>query len=221
MNRSINVIFVMIALSAMVISSACSRDKSKPGREYMADTDMYRNPKVKTYEASDLFSDGTSARLPEEGTVPRGYTTYNKPNTNEAYFATLEKKGYPSIAPEKNDANLKEGERLYIRFCNNCHGVKGDGNGNLMEQGKFAGVPSYDSQRLPDITPQSIFHVITHGKGVMGSHAAQIQTEDRWKIVQHVLALRAELDGVDAEDDETEALDEADVSDEDSEETEA
>ncbi|MCH8545861.1 MAG: cytochrome c [Cryomorphaceae bacterium] len=217
MNRSINVIFVMIALSALVVSSACSRDKSKPGREFMADTDMYRNPKVKTYEASNLFSDGTSARLPEEGTVPRGYTTYNKPNTNEAYFASLEKKGYPDIAPKKNEANLKEGERLYIRFCNNCHGVKGDGNGNLVEQGKFAGVPTYDSQRLPDITPQSIFHVITHGKGVMGSHAAQIQSADRWRIVQYVLSLRAELDGVEVEDDQVE--DEA-VSEDDSEETE-
>ncbi len=212
MNRSTNVIFVMIALTAMVISSACSRDKSKPGREYMADTDMYRNPKVKTYQASDLFSDGSSARLPEEGTVPRGYTTYNKPNTVEAYFASQEKKGYPTSAPEKSEANLQEGERLYIRFCNNCHGVKGDGNGNLVEQGKFAGVPSYDSQRLPDITPQSIFHVITHGKGVMGSHAAQIETSDRWRITQYVLKLRAELDGVNTDDN---AQDDAEADSED------
>ncbi|TVQ76296.1 MAG: cytochrome c [Flavobacteriales bacterium] len=184
--------FMGIALVAVLLgSTSCKRDVTKPGREYMPN--MYRGPQLNTYSPSGLFSDSTSARLPEEGTVPRGYTTYNIPNTTEAYFSTLELKGYPSHAPRFSEASLKEGERLYTRFCVNCHGAKGDGNGNLVEQGKFAGVPTYDNVRLPDITPTSIFHVITHGKGVMGSHAAQIETKDRWLIVQHVLKLRADL----------------------------
>jgi len=198
MNRTLKIFVGAIAVVAMVFGTSCSRDKTKPGREYMPD--MYRGPQLNTYSASDLFKDGSSARLPEEGTVPRGYTTYNVPNTTDAYLSTLEKKSYPTTAAAMNESNLLEGERLYTRFCVNCHGAKGDGNGNLMESGKFAGVPSYDSQRLPDITPMSIFHVITHGKGVMGAHAAQIETQDRWKIAQYVLALRAELDGDDAVD---------------------
>ncbi len=198
MNRTLKLFVASIAVFSMVIGTSCSRDKSKPGLEYMPD--MYRGPQLNTYSASGLFKDSSSARLPEEGTVPRGYTTYNVPNTTDAYLATLEKKAYPSTAAEMSESNLLEGERLYTRFCVNCHGVKGDGNGNLMESGKFAGVPSYDSQRLPDITPMSIFHVITHGKGVMGAHAAQIETQDRWRIAQYVLALRAELDGDDAAD---------------------
>lgn len=196
MNRSFKTLVGAFALLSLVIATSCTRDKSKPGLEYMPD--MYRGPQLNTYSASELFPDGSSARLPEEGTVPRGYATYNVPNTTDAYLSTLEKKSYPHTAPAFDEKNLTEGGRLYTRFCVNCHGVNGDGNGNLMESGKFAGVPSYDSQRLPDISPHSIFHVITHGKGIMGAHSGQIESRDRWRIVQYVLALRSELDGDDA-----------------------
>ncbi len=191
MNKVAIKIFGFTVLAVALVSTSCQRDVTKPGREYMPN--MYRGPQSNTYSPSALFSDSASARLPEVGTVPRGYTTYNVPNTPDAYLASLEKALYPSFAPAVDEANMVEGERLYTRFCVNCHGAKGDGNGNLMEQGKFAGVPSYDATRLPQLTPYSIFHVITHGKGVMGSHAAQIETMDRWRIVQHVLKLRAEL----------------------------
>lgn len=191
MNKVAIKIFGFSLLAVSLVSTSCQRDVTKPGREYMPN--MYRGPQSNTYAPSALFSDSASARLPESGTVPRGYTTYNEPNSPDAYLASLERKLYPSFAPAIDESNLSEGARLYTRFCVNCHGAKGDGNGNLMEQGKFAGVPSYDATRLPQLTPYSIFHVITHGKGVMGSHAAQIETMDRWRIVQHVLKLRSEL----------------------------
>lgn len=200
MNITTSKIFGIALIATVFMGIACKRDVTTPGLEYMPN--MYRGPQSNTYSASGLFSDSTSARMPVEGTVPRGYTLYNTPNTTEGYFSTLEMSGYPSGAPKGTEANMLEGERLYNRFCVNCHGVKGDGNGNLMEQGKFAGVPTYDSQRLPKLTPQSIFHVITYGKGVMGSHAAQIESNDRWKIARHVLKLRAELDGSAAPDSE-------------------
>ncbi|MCC5917132.1 MAG: cytochrome c [Cryomorphaceae bacterium] len=172
---------------------------------------MYRGPQLNTYAASDLFSDSSAARLPVEGTVPRGYTPYNLPNSNEGYFASMENKQYPTHAPKVNENNLLEGERLYTRFCVNCHGAKGDGIGNLVKQEKFAGVPTYDSQRLPNLTPSSVFHVITYGKGVMGSHAAQIESQDRWRIVQHVMKLRAELDGTELNIAEASSNDGSDV----------
>jgi mono/diheme cytochrome c family protein len=208
MNITTSKIFGIALIAAVFTGIACKRDVTTPGLEYMPN--MYRGPQSNTYSANGLFSDSASARMPVEGTVPRGYTSYNIPNTTQGYFSALEMPGYPSFAPGGTEANMLEGERLYTRFCVNCHGVKGDGNGNLMEQGKFAGVPSYDSQRLPKLTPQSIFHVITYGKGVMGSHAAQIESKDRWKIARHVLKLRAELDGTAApgSEKETESIEE-------------
>jgi hypothetical protein len=32
-----------------------------------------------------------------------------------------------------------------------------------------------------------------YGKNAMGSHAGQVNAEERWQIAQHVMALRAKL----------------------------
>ena len=67
---------------------------------------------------------------------------------------------------------------------------KGDGNGYLSQAEKFIGIPSYKDR---DITEGSIYHVIMHGKNLMGSHASQITHDERWQIVQYVGKLRNDL----------------------------
>ena len=37
------------------------------------------------------------------------------------------------------------------------------------------------------------YHVLMHGINLMGSHASQVNQEERWKISQYVLELRNEL----------------------------
>ena len=69
----------------------------------------------------------------------------------------------------------------------------GDGNGILVEREKILGVPSYSSEKLPNITEGSIYHVIMYGKNIMGSHASQLSHDERWKIVQYVLQLRNDI----------------------------
>ena len=88
---------------------------------------------------------------------------------------------------------MAESKELYTIFCSHCHGDKGDGNGILAQREKFLGIPSYGRDRLPNITEGSIYHVITYGKNLMGSHASQLTEEERWKIVNHVLYLRNEI----------------------------
>lgn len=83
---------------------------------------------------------------------------------------------------------LKEGKALYQRFCQHCHGEKGLGDGLVGEV--FKGVTPYNSAAVKDKPEGHIFHVITHGKGRMGSHASQISVEDRWKIVKFVQTLQ-------------------------------
>ena len=68
--------------------------------------------------------------------------------------------------------------------------IKGDGQGILMTREKFLGVPSYADR---EITPGSIYHVLMYGKNAMGSHAGQVNSEERWQIAQHVMELRSKL----------------------------
>jgi len=181
-----NRITTVIALAASALLASCNADKSTPGYTYM--DDMYVSPSLETYQPSTQFANGLSAQLPVEGTVPRGYHPYEYANTNEGYEAA--RTGLEMPAEFMSEEALAEGKELYNIFCDHCHGEKGDGNGPLVMQEKILGVPSYASSRLPDITPGSMYHVVMHGKGIMGSHASQLTYDERWKIVRYVVKLR-------------------------------
>lgn len=180
-----------ISLVAVVVLalSACG-DKTSPGWEYMPD--MYRGPALSTYQAYDQFEDSLSARKPVSGTIPRGFMSYQKfENTPDGYEKAKGEMKMPADFP-KDSLTLMEGGKLYGIYCSPCHGEKGNGMGHLVKIEKYVGVPSYDSR---EINLGSIFHVVTYGKGVMGSHASQVTPEERWKVAQYVLKLRAELIG--------------------------
>ena len=126
--------------------------------------------------------------LPVEGTIPRGYVVYDLPNTNEAFELS---KADAHVPANFADMDPAEGKELYTIFCSSCHGVKGDGEGILFQREKILGIPGYGEERLPEMTPGSIYHVMMHGKNNMGSHASQLTYSERWKIVSYVMQLRA------------------------------
>ena len=117
----------------------------------------------------------------------RGWEPYDYPDTNEGYEAAKTELVSPLMASEENAANGKE---LYGIYCAVCHGNKGNGQGILMTREKFLGIPSYADR---EITPGSIYHVLMYGKNAMGSHAGQVNAEERWQIAQHVMELRNKL----------------------------
>ena len=176
---------LLSAMCALGVMTGCNSDKSTPGYTYM--DDMYRSPSLETYEVAANTAQGTSAQLPVEGTVARGYVPYDLPNSNEGYEASKNNAAVPAYFAE---LDAEAGKELYGQFCSHCHGEKGDGNGILMEREKILGIPGYGADRLPDITPGSIYHVIMHGKNNMGSHASQLTYEERWKIIKYVMKLR-------------------------------
>lgn len=187
-----SVIRTTLAVSAVaIVATSCNYDKSTPGYTYM--DDMYVSPSLEPYQSSDLLPNGMEAQTPVEGTVPRGYHPYEVPNTNEGYAWS---KQHDDVVPAGFAAmDPAEGKELYNIFCSHCHGVDGDGMGILVQNEKILGVPGYGSDRLPDVTPASAYHVVMYGKGVMGSHASQLNYDERWKIIRYVWMLRAEQSG--------------------------
>jgi mono/diheme cytochrome c family protein len=148
---------------------------------------MYEPVGYETYADSDAFANGIEAQVPVKGSIARGWEPYDYPNTNEGY--ELAKINLISSI-EDTDANKDNGKELYGIYCAVCHGNKGDGQGILMTREKFLGVPSYADR---EITPGSIYHVLMYGKNAMGSHAGQVNAEERWQIAQHVMELRNKL----------------------------
>jgi cytochrome c553 len=172
-----------IALLAVASASltACF-NKSEPNYQYMPN--MQHSIAYETYSESDAFANGKEGQIPAKGSVKRGFTPYEYENSNEGYLLAKANLKSPldSIGVDK-----EAGEQLYTIYCAVCHGDKGDGKGNLAKREKFAGVPDYKTR---DITEGSVFHVITYGLNMMGSHANQLTQEERWQVTHYVMELR-------------------------------
>jgi len=174
---------ITILLSLFLMTSCF--DSSKPNYQYFPN--MYESVGYGTYDESDAFPNGIEAQLPVEGSVPRGWQPYEFEDSNEGYELAKVNLTSPLL---NNEENLANGKKMYEIYCSVCHGSKGDGNGILMEREKFLGIPSYADR---DITEGSIYHVLMYGINLMGSHAGQVNDEERWQISQYVLKLRKDL----------------------------
>ena len=188
MTRNITKLFSwMLLITALLFTASCSRGPNDPGLEFMPD--MYRTPAYKAYAPHPLFGDSTSSRTPVAGTIPRDYTFFNYPSSNEGYVAAGTDLKNPM---EANEVNLAEGKRLYSNYCMHCHGEKGNGDGSLIATGKFPPPPSYVTGvssrggNMRDLTDGKIYHTITYGINLMGPHATLVNPQERWKIVMYV-----------------------------------
>ena len=175
---------LLIFVFVVVGIQSCA-DSSKPNYQYFPN--MYEPVGYETYADTDAFANGIEAQIPVEGSVARGWQPYDYPDTNEGYEAAKAELVSPLMSSEDH---LSNGKELYGIYCAVCHGTKGDGQGILMTREKFLGVPSYADR---EITPGSIYHVLMYGKNAMGSHAGQVNAEERWQIAQHVMELRNKL----------------------------
>ncbi|MEM7186544.1 MAG: cytochrome c [Bacteroidota bacterium] len=185
MKRILNIGLVLVASLAMV---SCF-DTAKPNYQYMPN--MYEPVGYETYAESDAFYNQQVALLPAEGSIPRGWQPYDYPDTNEGLLQAKAELKNPLAVTEEN---LEEGERLYEIYCAVCHGDKGDGQGILVKNEKILGIPSYaDAGRV--ITEGGVYHVQMYGLNTMGSYASQTNELERWQITQHVMNLKAALEG--------------------------
>jgi len=178
---------IIFALLALVTIVSCG-DKRTRSVQYMPD--MYVAVPYEPNSVNGLTDTINGSNLkPVLGTIARGQVPYEYPNTLEAYDVAKTTLKSPLETTAKN---LDNGKKMYGIYCATCHGDKGDGNGVLVQREKFSGIPKYnDAARA--ITQGSIYHVIMYGKGIMGSHASQLTTKERWQVVQYVLKLKEDL----------------------------
>ncbi len=113
--------------------------------------------------------------------------------------------------------DLAIGAQRFTQYCAMCHGPLGNGKGKIWERGYLKPTsfhtepveanepPDYGQinlgfsrgfwkwdVRIPmrEVPVGYFFEVITKGYGAMGSYAAQIKPEDRWRIIAYVRTLQ-------------------------------
>ena len=174
------------SLLASVGLSACSTDANDPGVEYapeMYESIPYEPLRQTSFNTINAF--GINERTPATGTVPRGKLNYydHIPKDSVQMAERLLRNPYPYTK-----ANLEEGQVLYTRNCQHCHGEKGDGQGPVGV--KFKGVPNYSAGAYKTMNDGHIYHVIEWGRNRMMPHGSQVNPEERWKIAMYVHVLQ-------------------------------
>ena len=166
--------------------------------------DMHDAPRYDPLEASELFPGGSSALAPVEGTVARGFE-----NADELLLTGkvggVESAEFPWPITRED---LDVGQVRFNTFCAPCHAPSGEGNGMVVQRG-FRQPPSLHIARLQQAPAGQIYDRIANGFGVMPPYRAQIDVEDRWRIVAYLRVLQASHQGTrtDVPPDEMERLD--------------
>jgi mono/diheme cytochrome c family protein len=202
-----NITFVLLGIGAAATLLGCAAGGDYQGREYAPN--MYHSV---AYEPLSQITDTTAGAWVNSLDARTGefYNSnrYNPfkmnmrepaPNTvkrNAQGWLPYRSSNLPKDQIPAATANLKspldsaaysevDGKFLYETYCKHCHGPKGEADGKVSD--KFPGVANL-SAGGPNtgITEGHIFHVITYGAGLMGSHASQVSPEDRWKIARYV-----------------------------------
>lgn len=194
MNTTHNLLIASATIAVIALSS-CKHDPLSPGVEYMPD--MYRGPALETYSQTKLNGELVpTAMLPVSGTISRGFEPYQFTNTPEGYetAGTSLKNPLTDIAKAET-----EGKDLFTKYCVHCHGEKGDGVGSIKVKGEPFPVPSYYDDAHKALPDGKMFHTLHFGKGLMGSHASQLNKTERWKLVAYVNKLQREGLGIKVE----------------------
>lgn len=134
------------------------------------DNNMIDQARYETYESSEFFENGASAR-PEIK-----YTIAHEDEINDV--------------PEKNTVEwIKYGQLQFNIKCAVCHGRDGYGKGPVVRQG-YPSPPSYHIQRLREVSDQHIYNIISNGLGKMRPQDRWVDEQERWAIIDYIRVLQ-------------------------------
>src|SRR4051794_18060140 len=164
-----------LALCCLVLLAACGNN-------------MRDDSRLKPYEASPVFADGSSARPIDPNTVARSQAV--------DLALTIGKQNGAVVAafPITVDRDtIVRGQHVYTIYCVPCHGAAADGKG--VVSGYFNPKPTNlltDTLRLQPVG--HFFDVITNGKGIMFSYSSRVAPADRWAVIAYIRALQINKD---------------------------
>jgi mono/diheme cytochrome c family protein len=172
-----------VSLAAVLLALGCRSDPATPNIEYIPE--MVDSVAYDSFALNPVTPDGKTLIAPVPGTIARGrMPLHYGPGPEEARRA-----GRDLLNPlPASDESRARGEKVFQSFCALCHGVGGLGDGPLVP--RFPAPPSLVADRARKMPDGQMFHVLTHGQGLMAGYAAQVGRKDRWRVIHYVRSLK-------------------------------
>jgi hypothetical protein len=157
-----NAKFSILLAMLFALTISCQPDLSQRGR-------------IRPYGVSATSLDQMNSKDRPEGAIP-----YEKPDRTNDMMKSK------SVVDEKL---LRRGEKSYLVHCQVCHGLAGYGDGMAVQRG-FSAPPSFHSELLRQLSPQTIYEIETNGFGRMFKMKNRIPSDDRWAIANYIKVLQ-------------------------------
>ena len=178
-----------VALVALLVANLAIGRSVVAERNFEFLPTMVHSVPYGAYTSHPDLPSGMTMQAPPDGTIARGRIPLRfEAGPEEALRAGAELEN----PLEESAENQERGGQLYGIYCQLCHGPDGRGDGTVARRG-FPAPPNFNSETSTALEDGQIFHIITFGQNNMPGHASQIDPGDRWRVVQHVRALRSAL----------------------------
>ena len=87
------------------------------------------------------------------------------------------------------DVSVERGKKIYVTQCAMCHGEKGDGKGEIVEEMGITPPDLTKPETLKKRTDGELFTIIGQGATVMPGQAKRLSDRHRWQIVNYLRSL--------------------------------
>lgn len=196
--------FLLISLLAVVAVVSVAGFRGSKSRQPPIEVfpDMDRQQKLRPQEPNAFLPGGISSQPFVAGTVPRStaklvggktVSSYDDSPLKDTPAFTGRVTGttnmVETIPIPVTESLLARGRERYSISCLPCHGEQGDGNGITKKLG-MAVVATLHDKRIVMMPDGELFHVITHGRNLMGPYGQNVAPKDRWAIIAYVRALQ-------------------------------
>jgi cytochrome c2 len=185
--KSIVVASLMVGLGLAACNSGNTR--RNPGKIYAPDMTYSRAYDAYTYNPN--FADSQTSRPPVPGAIAMGHELpdHLKEGDTTAYKSF-------TTTMRFDEAEMKEGQRLFNIYCAICHGAELDGQGPLYKNGKFAAMPAnFKDGKYLHMPVGQMFAAAKYGKNMMGSYASQLDANQRWQVIAYIKQVQSQNGG--------------------------
>ena len=175
---------LLFAPSVLVLAIIPLLQRDFSRRQFDWDAGMLK-PTAYGYDAANLvLPNGQTQQPPPAGTLARGHAFEPfGPGPENALLAGALVNPLPGTP-----AAHARGKQLFERICATCHGPQGLSGGPIIP--KFPNPPNLQANHAKGLPDGQIYHIMTHGQGLMAGFGDVIAPIDRWAILHHLRELQ-------------------------------